>query len=661
MSLTYKQAKLVQQTLPALREHGEQIASMFYAMMLEEHPELKNHFNTVNQANGRQPRALTSIIIAFAANISHTSELIPKLERICHKHCSLGIQPDQYAIVGEYLIKAFQAVLGPAMTPEVQAAWMDAYCVLARMMIGREAHLYRSFETWQTWERLKVDKKVAESEDVYSFYLVPVSSSSSASSSSSSSKTSNGNEPVGCPRASMTSVSSSSSRYSNFTSRLKTNNVNLLRSNKASAATGNNKSSTSVHAMPGGGNALPYYLPGQYVSVRMLLPEAPVMGRDGNMSQTSQPPQYYYQSRQYSLSDRWRPDCYRISVKRDEGTRFANAVSASYFHPGLVSNAMIDQLNVGDTIEVSHPTGEFFLNVDNPEAFGVPGAGNNCYYSGTSSNANVPLVLLSAGIGASPMMAILSSVAVTQPRRAVTYVHASRYAPPVFNDAIRDLQRKMPRLRTAYFYSNSTPESSAASSMASGVVGGGGGGGGGSGGFAATAAARRSRDVLHASANATNNARNSTLFVPSPLGAHPTHNSEAAPIPSSASPSSVSPSSTSSSTLEFMGHVDLRKLLTPPGTPRSDGTTTPTTPTLPTTPTDHNHHDSKADEGDMLFLRNTSTEYFVCGPESFMLDMAMLLVEEFGISRQRIRFELFSTGELETDNRNARLTTFLGA
>ncbi|CAK7232895.1 hypothetical protein SCUCBS95973_008411 [Sporothrix curviconia] len=648
MSLTYKQSKLVQETLPALREHGEQIASMFYATMLEEHPELKNQFNTVNQANGRQPRALTSIIIAFAANISHTSELIPKLERVCHKHCSLGIQPDQYAIVGEYLIKAFKAVLGPAMTPEVQAAWMDAYCVLARMMIGREAHLYRSFETWQTWERLKVDKKVAESEDVYSFYLVPVSASSKAAAASAA-------EFSGCPRASMSSVSSGGSRYSNFTSRLKTNNINLLRSSKANAAAAansNSSSSTSVHTVPGGGSALPYYLPGQYVSVRMLLPEAPVIGRDGKMSQVSQHPQYYYQSRQYSLSDRWRPDCYRISVKRDEGTRFANAVAASYFHPGLVSNAMIDQLNVGDTIEVSHPTGEFFLNVDNAEAFGLPGAGTNCYYSGTSSNANVPLVLLSAGIGASPMMAILSSVAVTQPHRAVTYIHGSRYAPPVFHDTVRDLQRKMPRLRTAYFYSGPTPHASATSSMSSGMVG---------GGFAAAAAARRSRDVLHASANAhnNNNARNSTMFVPSPLGAHPTSYADAMPPSSPAS---------SASTIEFMGHVDLRKLMTPPGTPRSEGTTTPTTPTSPSTLTIHSLHSSHGsgngssiDDGDMLFLNNGSTEYFVCGPESFMLDMAMHLVEELGVNRQRIRFELFSTGDLETDNRNARLATFLNA
>lgn len=650
MALTYKQSRLVQDTLPALREHGEEVASMFYATMLGEHPELKNHFNTVNQANGRQPRALTSIIIAFAANISHTSELIPKLERVCHKHCSLGIQPDQYAIVGEYLIRAFKEVLGPAMTPEVQAAWMDAYCVLARMMIGREAHLYRSFETWQSWERLQVAKKVAESEDVYSFYLVPLSASKSKSSMSSDAAS-------GCPRASMSSVSSSGSRYSNFTSRLKTNNINLLKSSKHNS---NNRSSTSIHTIPGGGAALPYYLPGQYVSVRMLLPEAPTgnsgaggcphIGASSASSSQHQHREYYYQSRQYSLSDRWRPDCYRISVKRDEGTRFANSVAASYFHPGLVSNAMIDTLNVGDTIEVSHPTGEFFLNVDNAEAFGVPGAGNSCYYSGTSSNANVPLVLLSAGIGAAPMMAILNSVAVTQPRRAVTYVHASRYSPPVYSAAIRELQRKMPGLRTAYFFSGPTPQSSAASSVSSGFAG-----------AAAAVAARRSRDLLHATANAQGSNRHSTMFMQSPLGAHPTNFVETAP------PATAASNTSSSSALEFTGHVDLRKLVTPPGTPRSEGTTTPTTPTSPSTPTalgnGHKHLESSSshDDGDMLFLRNGSTEYFVCGPESFMLDMATHLVEELGISRQRIRFELFSTGDLETDNRNARLTAFLGA
>jgi nitric oxide dioxygenase len=61
MALTYQQSKLVRDTIPALREHGEQITTTFYRNMLRDHPELNNYFNSVNQKNGRQPRALTSV------------------------------------------------------------------------------------------------------------------------------------------------------------------------------------------------------------------------------------------------------------------------------------------------------------------------------------------------------------------------------------------------------------------------------------------------------------------------------------------------------------------------------------------------------------------------------------------------------------------------
>src|ERR1044071_4727206 len=139
MALTYQQSKLVKDTIPALREHGEKITSLFYKNMLRNHPELNNYFNSVNQKNGRQPRALTSVILNFASNINHISELIPKFERMCNKHCSLGIQPEHYEIVGKYLIMAFTEVLGPAMTPQTHMAWERAYWLLAKMLIGREA------------------------------------------------------------------------------------------------------------------------------------------------------------------------------------------------------------------------------------------------------------------------------------------------------------------------------------------------------------------------------------------------------------------------------------------------------------------------------------------------------------------------------------------
>ncbi|KAJ9133021.1 Flavohemoprotein [Pleurostoma richardsiae] len=336
MALTYQQSRIVRGTIPALREHGERITSIFYRNMLTEHPELNNYFNSVNQKNGRQPRALTAVILDFAANVNHISELIPKLERMCNKHCSLGIRPEHYEIVGRYLIAAFAEVLGPAMTPDALVAWNKAYWVLAKMLIGREAQLYRDFDRWTGGRQFKVDRKVAETDEIYSFYLVPADK-----------------------------------------------------------------------------KRLPDFMPGQYVSVRIHVPDVG-----------------YVQSRQYSLSDAPRSDYYRISIKRDQGTAYANSVAQSYLNPGLVSNFLIDCVEAGDSVEVTHPAGEFFLD--------------------TNNSSSVPLVLISAGVGVAPMVSILNTVMETQPGRSVSWIHGSRSIIP-FEDHVRQAKRRLPGLRTNVF------------------------------------------------------------------------------------------------------------------------------------------------------------------------------------------------------------------
>jgi nitric oxide dioxygenase len=176
MALTYQQLKLMRGTIPVLQEHGEHIATVFYKTMLKEHPDLNNFFNAVNMKLGSQPRALCKLILAFASNISHISELVPMLERVAHKHTSLGIKPEHYDIVCKYLMRAFSAVLGPTMTSEVRLAWTKAYWVLANMLINREAQLYQNFENWPGWRRFIVDKKTCETKegDIYSFELKPV-------------------------------------------------------------------------------------------------------------------------------------------------------------------------------------------------------------------------------------------------------------------------------------------------------------------------------------------------------------------------------------------------------------------------------------------------------------------------------------------------------
>lgn len=332
MALTFQEAKIVKGTIPALREHGEQLTSTFYKTMLHDHPELNSYFNNVNQATGRQPRALTALILQFATNINHISELIPKLERVCNKHCSLSIRPEHYEIVGKYLLQAFARILGSSMTPEVHAAWHKAYWILARMLIGREAQLYQQFEKWTGYRKFRIDGKVSESDDIWSFRLIPVD-----------------------------------------------------------------------------GKRLPSFFPGQYVSVQV---EAPALG--------------YLQSRQYALSDSPKADHYRITVKRDFGSLYSNAVSNCYLNPGVVSNMLIDQLKNGDTVNVSHPAGEFYLDTNNP--------------------SSVPLVLISAGSGVAPLMSMLNSVVESQPYRQVSWIHCSRGRIP-FESHIKQLEQRNPHLR----------------------------------------------------------------------------------------------------------------------------------------------------------------------------------------------------------------------
>ncbi|MFE5969735.1 globin domain-containing protein [Streptomyces sp. NPDC056463] len=116
------------------------------------------------------------------------------------------------------------------------------------------------------------------------------------------------------------------------------------------------------------------FRPGQYVSVRVALP-------DGAR-----------QIRQYSLSAApGRPE-WRITVKRVDGDP-----------AGEVSTWLHEHARVGDTVEVSAPFGDLVL----PEGEG-------------------PLLLASAGIGSTPMLSMLDHLAATGSHRPVTVVHADR-------------------------------------------------------------------------------------------------------------------------------------------------------------------------------------------------------------------------------------------
>ncbi|MDI1361151.1 globin domain-containing protein [Methylotenera sp.] len=290
-------------SVPVLREHGLAITTVFYKNMLTAHPELKNLFNLGNQANGSQQQSLASAVFAYAANIENAAALAPVIERIVHKHASIGIKPSHYPIVGRYLLGAIKEVLGDAATTNLIAAWDEAYWLLAGELIAAEARLYQTagFEA-DSWMKLIVVDKVQQGADIVSFTLQPADH-----------------------------------------------------------------------------QALPNFKPGQYVSVATYLDDLQLR-----------------QLRQYSLSDAPSKNSLRISVKCEKGDEFRPE--------GKVSNWLHQHVHIGDILDVSHPYGNFTPDI----------------------LASHPIGLISAGVGFTPMISMLNSLADENPNRPVLFAHAAR-------------------------------------------------------------------------------------------------------------------------------------------------------------------------------------------------------------------------------------------
>lgn len=342
--LSEETVRVVKATAPAVAVHAETITRTFYQRMFAGNPEVKQYFNQAHQREGGQQRALAGAICAYAANIEQLEALAPALELIAQKHCSLGIQPEHYPIVGKHLLAAVKEVLGDPVTEEVVSAWGEAYGLLADLLIEREAEIYaeqaRAEGGWNGYRPLVVACRERESDVITSFYLRPADQ-----------------------------------------------------------------------------NPLPPFLPGQYITVNISHPATPTSPRN------------------YSLSDRPGLGHYRISVKRES----APAPSAP---GGLISNYLHDRVREGDSLQIGPPCGEFTLS---PEDAG--------------SSSSTPIVLISGGVGLTPMMSMLKTLAHCGTGAPVYFIHgALNSSTHAFAGEVRQACGERPNIVSHFRYSEPLPD-----------------------------------------------------------------------------------------------------------------------------------------------------------------------------------------------------------
>ncbi|HEY4802672.1 MAG TPA: NO-inducible flavohemoprotein [Paraburkholderia sp.] len=166
---------------------------------------------------------------------------------------------------------------------------------------------------------------------------------------------------------------------------------------------------TSFVLEPADGGPVANFEPGQYISIGV---NVPALGLQ--------------QIRQYSLSDMPNGRTYRISVKREGGGPQP---------AGYVSNLLHDHVNVGDEVKLAAPYGNFHIDV----------------------NARTPIVLISGGVGLTPMISMLKK-ALQDPHRKVVFVHGARNSGVhAMRDRLRETAATNSRFHLVVFYNEPLP------------------------------------------------------------------------------------------------------------------------------------------------------------------------------------------------------------
>ncbi|MFD8025860.1 globin domain-containing protein [Streptomyces lavendulae] len=176
--LSEKSAATVRATLPAVGAAIGEIAELFYEKLFAAHPALlRDLFNRGNQNAGLQKQALAGSVAAFATHLLAHPDTRPDvmLNRIAHKHASLGVTREQYPVVRLHLFEAIAEVLGDAVTPEVAEAWDEVYWLMANALVAIEERLYaeQRVTAGDVWREWTVAARVEETADCTTFHLAP--------------------------------------------------------------------------------------------------------------------------------------------------------------------------------------------------------------------------------------------------------------------------------------------------------------------------------------------------------------------------------------------------------------------------------------------------------------------------------------------------------
>ena len=131
--MTPYQKACIRESFALVAPISDQVAFDFYARLFGSDPSLRKLFAHTDMAGQR--KILMQTLTVVVKSLDKLDQIVPAVQALGRRHAGYGVRESHYATVGEALLWTLEQGLGEAFTPEVRAAWTEAYGTLATVMI----------------------------------------------------------------------------------------------------------------------------------------------------------------------------------------------------------------------------------------------------------------------------------------------------------------------------------------------------------------------------------------------------------------------------------------------------------------------------------------------------------------------------------------------
>jgi hemoglobin-like flavoprotein len=111
---------------------GDELMDEFYSRLFAAAPAVKPLFP---DNLSRQKVMLLGALVLLRKSLRDLDSIAPKLRDLGERHVAYGAKPEHYPVVGTALIASMAAIAGDAWTAEYEAAWAEAFEIVAGTML----------------------------------------------------------------------------------------------------------------------------------------------------------------------------------------------------------------------------------------------------------------------------------------------------------------------------------------------------------------------------------------------------------------------------------------------------------------------------------------------------------------------------------------------